>query len=126
MYIPSTQHQRGMTMISLLFVLGIIAFVVLTILKVVPLYIEHEKVTTILNNLKSEEGIEVKIEPEVRALVRKRLSMEDVVNATMDDVSITKNGGKLTIEIEYQAVAPLVSNISLMLDFSDSVEIGHE
>jgi Domain of unknown function (DUF4845) len=120
------KRQRGMTMISIMFVLGGIGFVVLVILKVLPLYMEHGKVTKILTNLKSEEGLESKSEAQLRDLISKRFAMDDVVSVSSEDVAIAKNGKQVTIEVEYDAIAPIVGNLNVMLRYDDVIEVGNE
>lgn len=44
----STKHQQGLTFISLVFFLGLIAFFVLLGLKIGPIYLDHSKVTNAL------------------------------------------------------------------------------
>ena len=44
----SNKHQRGLTFISIIFILGLIAFFVLLALKIGPIYMNHSKVVNAL------------------------------------------------------------------------------
>ncbi len=44
----SPKRQQGLTFISLVFVLGLIGFFVLLVLKIAPIYLDHSKVVSAL------------------------------------------------------------------------------
>lgn len=110
----------------MLFLLGIIAFVVLLILKVVPMYIEHGKVTSALNKLKEEPDLISKPDVEIINKLFKQFDIDDVKGVTKDDVSVTKSGSYLKVEIEYAPETNVAGNLSIKLNFDDAMEIGQE
>ncbi|MFZ2726218.1 MAG: DUF4845 domain-containing protein [Methylococcaceae bacterium] len=120
------KRQRGLTFISMLVLLGIIASVVLLILKVVPMYIEHGKVTSALNKLKEEPDLISKPDVEIINKLFKQFDIDDVKGVTKDDVSVTKSGSYLKVEIEYAPETNVAGNLSIKLSFDDVMEIGQE
>jgi len=120
----SLKSQQGMTFMSLLFVLGMIAFFVLLILKIVPIYLDHSKVVNALAALEKTTDIETKSEMEIKTILDKRLNMNYVYDVTKDDIKITKNGNYLKVEIEYEVAKKIVGNLSALAEFDDVIEVG--
>ena len=122
----SVKCQRGLTLISTIFVLGLIAFFTLLILKIVPIYIDHSKVTNSLQALEQTTDIQTKDKNEVWKVLDKRFNLNYVYDVTKDDVKITKRGSYLKVEIEYEVVKKIAGNLSVLVEFDDMIEVGTE
>ena len=120
------ERQRGLTLISLIFVLGLIAFFTLLILKIAPIYIEHSKVVNSLAALKQTTDIQTKSKAEVWSVLDKRFNLNYVYDVTKNDVKITKRGTYLKVEIEYEVVKKMIGNLSVLVEFDDMIEVGVE
>lgn len=121
------KKQQGMTMISLLFVLAGIGTVVLLLLKIVPVYMNHGKVTHVLEALKNSTDVQTQSKSDIIVSLSKRFSVESITNIdTEKDVIITKNGDYLKVQIQYQAEVPLVGNLSALMKFDDEIEVGKQ
>lgn len=122
----SLKRQQGLTFISLVFVLGFIAFLTLLILKIAPIYIDHGKVVSALAALEETTDIETKTEHEVRESLNKRFNMNYVYDVTQDDIKVVKYGNYLKVTIEYEVVKKIVGNLSVLAEFNDVLEVGQE
>jgi hypothetical protein len=122
----SSKRQQGLTLISLVFILGLIGFFVLLTLKIVPIYMDHGKVKSALEALKATPGLESKGEFEIRDSLSKRFSINYVYDVKNDDITIVKHGNYVKVDIEYETVVKLVGNLSLLAEFHDSIEAGQE
>ncbi|MCX7095791.1 MAG: DUF4845 domain-containing protein [Methylobacter sp.] len=122
----SAQRQQGLTLISLVFVLGLIGFFVLLTLKIVPIYLDHGKVQSALAALKEMPDIQTLSEPEIRESLTKRFNINYVYDVTKDEIKVIKHGDYLKVDIEYETVVKLVANLSLLAEFHDSFEVGQE
>jgi competence protein ComGC len=125
MNIPS-KHQRGYTLISLIFILGLIGFFVLLVLKIAPIYLDHSKVKNALAAVENSTDIETKSEYEVRNSLSKRFNMNYVAHLDAKDVKITKRGNYLKVDADYEVVEKIVGNLSVLVEFNDSFEVGKE
>jgi hypothetical protein len=125
MNIPS-KHQRGYTLISLIFILGIVGFFVLLVLKIGPIYLDHSKVKNALAAIENSTDIETKSEYDVRTSLSKRFNMNYVAHLDAKDVKITKRGNYLKVDAEYEVVEKIVGNLSVLVEFNDSFEVGKE
>ncbi|WP_333875065.1 DUF4845 domain-containing protein [Methylobacter sp.] len=122
----SPKRQQGLTLISLVFVLGLIGFFTLLTLKIVPIYLDHGKVKSALAALKESPDIQTKSEAEIRESLAKRFSINYVYDVTQDEIKVIRHGDYLKVDIEYETVVKLVSNLSVLAEFHDSFEVGQK
>lgn len=116
-------HQRGMTAIGWLLVLGLIAFFTLITLRLVPLYLEYSKVVSVLESLTNEPGIGLKSRREIINLVGKRFNINDVRGVSPKLVTVSKEKGLTRIGIEYERREHLMANIDVVASFDKAVEV---
>ncbi len=117
------KQQQGMTFIGWLIVLGLIAFFAILVLRLVPSYLEYFKVESTLESLKNEPDITGKAPAEIRSLISRRFSVNDVEHVTARDVKVTRDGGRTIISIKYEVRVPIMGNVDAVTKFDKSVEI---
>jgi hypothetical protein len=122
----SNKDQRGLTFLSIIFILGLIAFFVLLTLKIAPIYMNHSKVVNALSALENMPDIEIMSKREIQMSLNKRFNMNYVEKVGGDDMTIPKYSRDTKVEIEYEVVEKLVGNLSVLVEFSDSFEAGNE
>ena len=120
----SPKKQQGLTFISLVFVLGLIAFFVILGLKIGPIYLNHSKVVSTLAELKKTTGIEDQSEAEIRDSLSKRFNINYVDDVTQKDITITRHENYLKVVIAYEVITNIVGNLSVLVEFNDEMEIG--
>lgn len=120
------KKQHGLTLISLLCLLGLIAFLVTLVLKIGPIYLEHSKVKSALAEIKELHDLESKSESDIRSSLDKRLSMNYVDRLKADNIKIAKHGSYMKLEVVYEVVEKIAGNLSVLVQFNDVVEVGHE
>ncbi|MDO9168989.1 MAG: DUF4845 domain-containing protein [Methylobacter sp.] len=122
----SPKNQQGLTLISIVLILGLIGFFVVLTLKVVPIYLDHGKVKSALAALQAMPDIQTKSEFEIRDSLTKRFNINYVYDVTKDDIKVVKQGNYVKVDVEYETVVKLVDNLSLLAEFHDSFEAGQE
>ncbi|MEY3808109.1 MAG: hypothetical protein RI893_1085 [Pseudomonadota bacterium] len=122
----SPKRQQGLTLISIIFILGLIGFFVMLTLKVVPVYLDHGKVKSALDALKASPDLATKSEFEIRDSLNKRFNINYVYDVKKEDITIIKHGNYVKVDIEYETVVKLVANLSLLAEFHDTIEAGLE
>ena len=115
-------HQRGMTAIGWLLVLGLIAFFTLVTLRLVPMYLEYAKVASTLEALPDEPGIARLSRGEIVKLITRRFDVNDVRNVDPRKVVISKEAGALNIGFKYERREHLIGNIDVVATFDKHVE----
>ena len=122
----SLKRQQGLTFISLIFTLGLLAFFVLLILKIGPIYLDHSKVVNALAALEKTTDVETKTESEIRGILDKRFNMNYVTDVTRNDIKITQSGNYLKVVIEYEVIKPIFGNLSVLVEFNNEIEVGQQ
>lgn len=117
-------RQQGMTLISLVFLMCGIGFVAMLVLKVGPIYLEHSKVTASLAAVEESVDALNTSDSEIREMVRKRFDLNYVTNVTARDLVITKSGGYLKVQLQYEVVKNIMGNLSVLVEFNDVIEVG--
>jgi hypothetical protein len=122
----SPKRQQGLTFISLVLVLGLIAFFVLLGLKIGPIYLDHSKVVSALAEIEKTAHIEEQSEAQIRDSLSKRFNMNYVYDVTQDDITVTKHGNYLKVAIQYEVVRNIAGNLSVLVEFNDVIEAGKQ
>jgi hypothetical protein len=122
----SPKRQQGLTFISLVFILGLIAFFVLLGLKIGPIYLDHSKVASALAEIEKTPDIEEQSEAEIRSSLSKRFDINYVNDVTQNDITVTHHGSYLKVVIEYEVVRKIAGNLSVLVEFNDVIEVGKQ
>lgn len=115
--------QRGMTFIGGLFLAVFVGLVAYAGLRLVPVYLEYQKIASAFQQLETDYATGGATESEVRNTLQRRFDLDDVTSITVREVSVRREGGQLEVTAEYSAVAPFLSNISFLVEFSPSASL---
>lgn len=105
--------QRGVTLVGLLFVGGLVAVVGVMTAQVVPSVIEYQTILKAVN--KAKEGNTV---PEVRTIFDRATSIDSITSITAKDLDVTKEDDKVVVRFAYQREFHLVGPAFLTLKYS--------
>ena len=122
----SPKHQQGLTFLSIVLILGLIAFFVLLTLKIAPIYMNHSKVINAMAALEQMVDVQDMSKYEIRTNLDKRFDMNYVDYVEKEDITISKQGRYLKVDIEYERVVKIVGNLSVLVEFHDFFELGVE
>jgi Tfp pilus assembly major pilin PilA len=114
--------QKGMTAIGWLFVLGLIAFFTLVVLRLVPMYLEYSKVSSVLESLVDEPGLATKTKSQIHSLIQRRLDINEVRTLMAKQAVITKEDGAIKVKMEYERRQKFLANIDLIGTFSKEIK----
>lgn len=118
-------YQKGMTMWGMAGVLGLIAFFTLLILNLLPPYLENMKVKAALESVARQPDVGALPREEIITMLQRRFDIEDVRRVELNkDLKIEANNRNKVIRVAYQVQVPLAYNISALLAFDNSVEVG--
>lgn len=118
------RHQKGMTGISMALILVLVAFFAMVVLRLFPIYMEHFSVTSHLKSLSNEAGMSKKTNSEIISTLQKRFSIDDVKSVTDEHIFIDREkGGLVTVAVEYEVRTPAMSNVDMVVNFVDEVEL---
>jgi len=117
-------HQRGATFIGMVVIVAIIGFGLYAAIRLTPLYLEYLEVVRALEQTAKEHQDET-ISPQLlRTSLDRRWTVEDIKSIDTKDIEITKKGNGYSMRAYYRAEAPFIANVSLVVDFDKSVDVG--
>ena len=113
--IGGRRAQRGLSMIGFLFVAAVVLVTAMIAFRMIPSYIEQYTIQKALEGaLADSNDLSTAT---IRRAMDRRLAADyaDVVSGK--DVEVTREGNKITASVGWEKRLPLVSNVSILLDF---------
>lgn len=110
------ERQSGLSLIGLLIVASLLAFVLLVAFRTVPAVTEYMAIQRIVKVV-AEEGDGGASLTDIRRSFDRRAQIDDISSIKGADLDIYKQGGKVMIEVDYARKVPIAGNVSLLLDF---------
>lgn len=117
-------RQNGLTLISLLIVLGLIAFFTLLLLKIGPIYLEHHKVKQALSAMEEDESLTTSSKRQIMSLLMKKLDINMVDDVAREDINIVKQGQHVKVNVSYEVTENILGNLDVLVYFDDEIEVG--
>ncbi len=113
------KSQRGLSVLGVLVVGALAAFVLIVGFRTVPVVNEYMAIKRIVGILADEadKGTSVL---ELRRSFDRRKQIDDVSSVSGADLVIDRSGTRTVIEVEYSRTVPLVANVSLLFDLHPS------
>lgn len=111
--------QSGLSLISVLIVGAFLAFFLLLGFRTVPAVNEYMSIQRILP-LVAEEGDNGASMSQMRMSFNRRAQIDDIMSVKGEDLIITKDGGRVLIEVAYERTVPVAGNVSLLIAFGAS------
>jgi Tfp pilus assembly major pilin PilA len=112
------KRQRGLSLIGLIIVAGVLVFVAIIGFKMLPAYIEYFTIKKVLMDLTHQADLRGASIKDVQNAFEKRRQIDNIESVTGQDLEITKQGETgFSIIASYTVRVPLFSNISACVDF---------
>lgn len=116
-------RQRGASTLGILVSVLFFASLLTLVIKLGPAYLDDYTVKGALQGLDGEEGLSKMTPADVRRLVTKRLSVNNVDGFNAKDIQIEKDGDIVIISLEYEVRTHVVSNVDAVMSFSHFYEL---
>lgn len=114
--VPAGRHQRGLSLIGLIFVGAIVAVLMLIGFKIVPAINEYLAVDRAVQKIRNEASTV----RDLRSAFDRYASIDDIHSISGKDLDITKDGDRIVVSYAYSYSVPLLDNVRLVIDFSGS------
>jgi hypothetical protein len=117
------RQQQGITAIGFVILACFVGLFVFAFLRLTPIYLEHMKVTSVLNDVKAElDGTRPTI-AQIKSALNKRLDIEMVSGKDARDFKIAKSDTGYSVAAKYDSKSRYVANIYLLVEYDKKVEI---
>lgn len=117
------KNQAGITFIGWVVLLIPVAIVVYAAIRLVPIYLNHMKVASTLEQVAAEARGDAISPAAIRSAISRRFDIESVSHPTLEDVTVTREGEGWVIAASYERAAPLFGGIDLLVTFDKRVPI---
>lgn len=114
--LASIRKQRGLSLISTLIVGCILAFLLFTGFRCVPVFNEYLALKRVVRVLADEVGGGAS-PADIRRSFDAQAYAHDIVSVVGTDLRVTRVGGGAVIETAYERKVPLAGNVSLLFEF---------
>lgn len=116
-YHTMQQKQKGISLSGLLVWAVILILVAIFGLKIVPAYIEFSAIQKNLTAVAKDINAQSADLNQARILFSKRAQIDNIKSISAQDIRINKESSRIVLSASYTVRIPLVSNISLTIDF---------
>lgn len=114
------KRQSGLSLIGVLLVGALLGACLLVAFKMVPVVSEYFGIKRAISAVASSADPMNASVSQLRSDFSKRAIVDEITSVSAADLDITKENGRIVISVEYSRKVPLVSNVSLLVDFSVS------
>ncbi|MFW5446590.1 MAG: DUF4845 domain-containing protein [Methylophagaceae bacterium] len=119
-------NQRGMTLISWVIILGVIAFFATIALRLIPMYQEYFAVKNIMQGMEIELRDNKLTKQQVKVMLIRRFNTGYISSVKDENIEIHrgKNNAFVTkINIDYEVREPFIAQIDLIGHFELEVDV---
>lgn len=108
------KRQRGLSIVGLIFIGGIVVVLLLVGARLVPAITEYIAIERAVQKIKNEATTV----PEIRAAFDRHAVIDDIKSISSRDLDITKDNDRVVISYAYSYQIQLLDNVRLVIDFS--------
>ena len=118
------KHRQRGSIGGVLVILLVVAAVVSVGSRVIPLYLDHNTMGTIMEKMSLENGLALESEGNIRETMRKRLKMNNIRDFDLKEhLKIDRSKVGTELVLDYEVRIDLVSNLSLIAAFNKKVSL---
>ena len=118
----SRNRQAGITVIGFLILATLFGVVGLAGLKLVPMYLQNMRLSTVLNDVQKELNGQSTTPAAIQRELNRRFAVEGI-DLPPQQVKINQGRNGYEVRIQYENRAPYVADIYLLVAFDKRVEI---
>ena len=121
-------RQKGMTMVSWIIVLSFLGVVAVSALNIIPSYLNFFSARSILENLKTDSEIRGKTASQIKTLIHKRFSINNLRSIDLKKAIVFKNRGSsegsgFSVIMSYEDRGKIMGNLYFVTVFNHEVEL---
>ncbi len=111
------KRQNGLTMISWIFVIGVIGFLGVMAVNIAPNFLTDSSVATVMKALETDQEARKMNGKALKRLIIKRLKINNIYDIKHDQIKISKDRRGRKVTIEYQPRGTLIGKVDYIISF---------
>jgi Tfp pilus assembly major pilin PilA len=116
-------EERGMTVIGMLLLIIVIAFVALIGMKVVPMYIQYFSIKSTIESIRKEPQLAQMSAQDIQTAIQKRFDIGYVDNIQARDLKIRNERNGRVIDLVYEDERDLFYGLFVVLKVNESLPL---
>lgn len=112
-------RMRGVSFVGWMLILAVAVVFISAGTKIVPAFLDYSTISGIISSVLQDPKAGLKTDNELLSDIAKRFSINNVTAIAVDDIIISREGGKLTMSIDYEVRGNLFKNIDLVMSFDE-------
>ena len=121
--LSSMGRQRGASVLTTLVMVLFFGSLLTLVIKLGPAYLDDSTIQEALESLDGTEGLSQMGPAQVRTLINKRLSVNNVRGFDAKNISVDKDGDLVVINVDYEVRNNLFSNVDTVVHFKHKYEM---
>ncbi|PZW62931.1 uncharacterized protein DUF4845 [Pseudomonas sp. URMO17WK12:I1] len=118
------RSQQGLSIVSWLVVLAVMAFLASTAFKVVPHYLDYMSMEKIITSVETDRLQEVRTVGDFYSHVSRGMTVNSIRDLSMQDVlKVTQDGNEFLAHLKYEKREHLIENIDLVVNFDKEFRV---
>ncbi len=116
-------RQRGASALTMMVMVLFFGGLLTLVIKLGPAYLDDITIQEALESLDGTEGLSQMGPAQVRTLINKRLSVNNVRGFDAKNISVDKDGDLVVINVDYEVRNNLFSNVDTVVHFKHTYEM---
>lgn len=118
------RSQKGMSLLSWLLVLAVVAFLASAAFKIIPHYLDYYSIEKTITSVETDKAAEVRSVPEFYSYVNKALMINSIRDLNLDEaLDVKLENNEFRAHLKYEKREPLVQNIDLVVRFDKEFRV---
>ncbi|MCQ4313218.1 DUF4845 domain-containing protein [Stutzerimonas sp. VN223-3] len=112
------RSQKGLSMLSWIMVLALVAFFASTAFKMLPHYFDYMSMDKIISAVESDQATEVRTVRDFYSHVRKGMDVNGIRDLDLEEaMKVVIENNEFKVNLNYEKREPLIRNLDLVANF---------
>jgi hypothetical protein len=117
-------RQRGMTVIGMLLLIIVLAFMALIAMKVIPMYVQYYTVKSTIESIRKEPQVTQMSVTDIHNAIQRRFDVGYVENVRARDLKIRQDRGGRVLDLVYQDERELFYGLHVVLRVDETIPLS--
>lgn len=119
-----TKSQKGMSVLGVMVMLGLVAFLGSAVFKMLPHYFDYMALEKMITSIENDRAAEVRSVPEFYSYIDKRLTINSIRDFDLKEGLVVKlENGEFRAHLKYEKREPLIENLDLVARFDKEFRV---
>ena len=118
------RSQKGLSMLSWIMLLAVVAFVASTGFKMFPHYFDYMSMDKIIQSVETDEALEIRSVGEFYSHVSKGMQVNGIQNIDLKEaLKVEIQNNEFRAHLKYEKREPLIENLDLVVNFDKELRV---